>query len=66
MTFDELVGRIMHDEEFRTQLKADPEQALQRAGVTPTPQLVESLQNVDWSSIHQVANHYAAAVGISC
>ena len=66
MKFEELVDKVMHDDGFRDQLKANPHQALHQVGVKATPEMVNAFKAMDWSSIHHVADTMKANAGISC
>ena len=65
MKFEDLVSRVVKDPKFRDGLKADPAKTLDSVGVKATPELVQSLQSLDWNSIHKVNDNYRAASGIS-
>lgn len=66
MHFDLFVSKIMHDEDFRAELKADPEAALAKEGVDATPEMVQAIHNLDWNSMQKVSDHYKAMAGVSC
>lgn len=50
-----LVGKVLSDENFATALAENPEQALQEAGIDPTPELLEALQGIDAESLKSLA-----------
>jgi hypothetical protein len=51
----ELVGKILSDEKFAKALADDPEKALRDAGIEPTVDLVDALQDVDAESLKNLA-----------
>jgi hypothetical protein len=65
MQFEEVVTKIMTDATFRDALKADPDKALNSAGVRPTPELIQTLKSIDWRAVGEVTDHYSAGPGIS-
>jgi hypothetical protein len=50
-----LVGKILEDEKFVDALAADPQKALEDAGIEPTVDLLEALKGVDPNQIKQMA-----------
>jgi hypothetical protein len=50
-----LVGKIVSDEKFAKALADDPKKALQDAGIEPTVDLVDALQDVDAESLKNLA-----------
>ncbi len=50
-----VIGRVLSDESFAQKLVENPEAALQEAGLEPTPEIIEALQEVDLQSIQQLA-----------
>lgn len=50
-----LVGKILSDENFAKALAQNPEQALKEAGIEPTVDLVEALNDVDAESLQKLA-----------
>ena len=59
-----LVGKILSDEKFAADLAKDPEKTLKEAGIEPTIDLLEALQDVDAESLQKLAasfgDHQAA------
>jgi hypothetical protein len=50
-----LVGKILSDEKFAQALAENPEKALRDAGIEPTVDLVEALQEIDAESLKNMA-----------
>ena len=50
-----LVGKILSDEKFATDLAKSPEETLKEAGIEPTIDLLEALQGVDAESLRKLA-----------
>lgn len=65
MKFEDLVQKVMKDENFRKALQADPTKALDSVGVKVTPDLERSIRSLDWDSLDKVNKHYRSAAGIS-
>jgi hypothetical protein len=65
MKLEDLVTRFMKDAKFRDGLEKEPWNALESVGIKATPELVQSLQSLDWASIHKVNENYKTAAGIS-
>jgi hypothetical protein len=53
-----LVGKILSDEDFAKALAKNPEQALKDAGIEPTVDLLEALQDVDAESLQSLASAF--------
>ena len=53
-----LVGKILSDEEFAKALSDNPEKALKDAGIEPTIDLLEALQDVDADSLKNLASAF--------
>jgi hypothetical protein len=56
MKFADLVHKVLNEPGFYSQLKDNPGKALKNAGVTPTPELVQSLKSIDYDSLKRVAH----------
>ncbi len=54
----DLVNRVLTDEKFRRELVANPEAALRKAGVEPTPEMLDALKDVDEESLQALANNF--------
>ncbi|MCG3209191.1 MAG: hypothetical protein FOGNACKC_02810 [Anaerolineae bacterium] len=50
-----LVGKILSDEDFAAALVDNPEKTLNKAGIEPTVDLLEALQDVDVESLKELA-----------
>ncbi len=50
-----LVGKILSDEDFAAALVDNPEKTLNKAGIEPTVDLLEALQDVDVESLKDLA-----------
>ena len=44
--FQDLYAKVLSDSDFRNQLVSYPSDALQSVGITPTPEILEAIQNV--------------------
>jgi len=44
--FQDLYAKVLSDSDFRNQLVSNPSDALQSVGITPTPEILEAIQNV--------------------
>jgi hypothetical protein len=53
-----LVGKILSDQDFAKALAENPEEALQEAGIEPTIDLLEALQDVDPESLQKLAANF--------
>jgi len=53
-----LVGKILADQDFAKALAENPEEALQEAGIEPTIDLLEALQDVDPESLQKLAANF--------
>ena len=53
--FQTLVGKALSDEGFAEALVKDPEATLRKAGIEPTPEILEALKGVDVEAIKQLA-----------
>ncbi len=51
----ELVGKILSDENFARALAENPEKALADAGIAPTVDLIDALQGVDADALQRMA-----------
>lgn len=51
----ELVGKILSDEEFTEKLVNNPQEALEEAGIEPTIDLLEALDGVDLDALKKLA-----------
>ena len=60
----ELIGKILSDEEFANKLAQNPKEALEEAGIHPTIDLLDALDGVDLESLKKLAatfgDHQAA------
>jgi hypothetical protein len=45
--FDALYHKVLSDKQFREELIARPEQALQSIGIDPTPEVLQLLKNIE-------------------
>ena len=56
MKFEDLIMRALGDDDFRQQLKDDPDAALQELGVPEEdrPGLVEAFNKLDWEAIDYI------------
>ncbi len=50
-----LVGKILEDQEFTKALAENPKDALEKAGIEPTIDLLDALNEVDAESLQQLA-----------
>jgi len=50
-----LVGKILEDQEFAKSLVENPQEALEKAGIEPTIDLLEALNGVDANALQQLA-----------
>ncbi len=64
MKFEDLVGKVLHEPGFYSQLKDNPEKALRNAGVEPKPELVQALKSINYDSLKRVAHAADTNVGI--
>ncbi|RME74007.1 MAG: hypothetical protein D6784_10895, partial [Chloroflexi bacterium] len=55
----ELVSKILTDEEFAKKLADDPRSALDEAGIEPTVDLLEALEGVDHESLKKLAQTFS-------
>jgi hypothetical protein len=53
--FKYLENKILSDREFTKELTENPEQALKRAGIPITPEVLNALQGVDGSAFDKLA-----------
>ena len=53
-----LVGKILSDQDFAKALSENREEALQKAGIEPTIDLLEALQGVDGESLQKLAANF--------
>ena len=53
-----LIGKILSDEKFAEALADNPEQALQKANIEPTVDLLEALQDVDAEALRNLATAF--------
>ena len=51
----ELVGKILSDETFTEKLVNNPQEALEEAGIEPTIDLLEALEDVDMDALKKLA-----------
>ncbi len=58
MDFQSLVGKAIADEKFAQGLVANPEKALQEAGIQPTPEILDALKGVDAAAIRRLAQAF--------
>jgi hypothetical protein len=56
--FQTLVGKAISDESFAQKLVDNPEQALQEAGITPTPEMLDALKGIDVASVKKLAESF--------
>jgi len=45
--FEALYHKVLSDKQFREELVARPEQALQSIGIDPTPEVLQLLKNIE-------------------
>lgn len=50
-----LVGKILSDKEFAKSLAENPEQTLEEAGIEPTIDLLDALEDIDAESLQELA-----------
>lgn len=48
-----LVDKWMNDQEFRKQLKANPQEAIKKSGVSLAPEEWAALKKIDWNKSDQ-------------
>lgn len=48
-----LVDKWVNDQEFRKQLKANPQEAIKKSGVSLAPEEWAALKKIDWSKSDQ-------------
>ncbi len=51
----ELIGKILSDEEFTEKLVQNPKETLEAAGLEPTIDLLEALEGVDLDALKKLA-----------
>lgn len=64
VTFDELVGKALHDTKFRSSMIKNPRRALTGLGIKPTDQMVKALKDLDYASLAKVANAFGRNAGV--
>jgi hypothetical protein len=53
--FQTLIVKAVSDESFAQRLVDNPEQAMQEAGITPTPEMLDALKGLDVDGLHKLA-----------
>lgn len=53
-----LVGKILSDEAFAAALAENPQKTLDEAGIEPTIDLLEALEEVDAESLRKLAENF--------
>jgi len=61
MTTEQLFDKAAHDKAFFEQLKADPAEALQGAGVKATPEQLAALKHVHYKNLVDVATAFGSS-----
>ena len=61
--YDEMVGRAINDPGFRARLLKDPEATLAEEGFHVTPEVLETLKNIDPAAANQAIETATNAVG---
>jgi len=52
---DELIGRVLTDQGFRSRLFANPEETLRAEGYEPTPEILETIRKTNPADVDQAA-----------
>ena len=59
MSFDDFLAKIGKDRNFRMELLQNPEVALKKAGVHPTPEMIKALKGINRHSLEAVAKAFS-------
>jgi hypothetical protein len=60
---EELLDRWQNEPRFRAEVRADPEGAIQRAGVNLDEREAAALRNVDWSEPDELLQERISSMG---